>query len=55
MDPGRLIRFFLVGFPAGLLLIGVGSVFYTQLTGGPETEETEMAEKKSKAAGGRKR
>lgn len=51
MDTGRLIRFCLVGFPAGLLLIGVGSVFYTQLTGGPSTEETESAEKKSKAAG----
>lgn len=51
MDSGKIVRFCLVALPVGIILLGVGSLAYTQLTGGPSTDDVEAAEKQAKAAG----
>ncbi len=51
MNQGKIIRVCLVGLPAGLLIMGVATVFVTHIVGGRDAEVVEAEEKQARAAG----
>ena len=50
MEQRRAIRFFLVGLPAGLMLLGLGSVLWTQIFSGTGAGDDKEARRRNRAA-----
>ncbi len=50
MDQGKVIRFSLVALPAGILVLGVASVFITHILGGRDVETEKAKGKQEQAA-----